>query len=74
MAKPDIIVANYGTNTLLLLLGYHSQVFANRVLVQLEYGSQPFFILVGDLNNDRKLDFTVTCNGTDSLRIYLQTC
>ena len=70
----DIIITNYGTNNVIVLLGYHSGAFANRLSIQLEFGSAPFLVLVGDFNNDRKLDFTVANSGTDSLRIYLQTC
>ena len=70
----DIIIANYGTNNVVVLLGYHSGSFTNRLSMQLEVGSHPFLVLVGDLNNDRKLDFTVVNIGTDRLQIYLQTC
>ena len=70
----DIIVANYDTNTLFVFLKYHTGLFGNMVFIQLEFGSHPFSVLVGDFNNDRKLDFTVANNGTDSLQIYLQAC
>ncbi len=70
----DIIIDNYGTNNLGILRGYPDGTFANMVLIQLEYGSHPFSVLVGDFNNDRKLDFTVANDGTDSLQIFLQTC
>ena len=70
----DIIVAVYGASSVLVLFGYHSGTFADRVLIQLEFGSHPFSVLVGDFNNDRKFDFTVANSGTDSLQIYLQTC
>jgi hypothetical protein len=70
----DIVVANYGTNNLAVLRGYGNGTFGNRVLIQLEYGSHPFSVLVGDFNNDRKLDFAVANSGTDSLQIFLQTC
>ena len=71
---PDIVVANYGSNNLGIFLGYGDGTFAEMILVSLEYGSRPFFVLVGDFNNDRKLDFAVANNGTDSLYILLQTC
>ena len=70
----DIIVANYDVNTVLVLRGYHNGTFANMVLVQLEYRSHPFSVVVGDFNNDRKLDFAVANNGADSLEVFLQTC
>lgn len=62
----DIIVASYGSNNVVVLRGYHDGTFANMVIIQLEYGSRPFSVLVSDFNNDRKLDFAVANNGTDS--------
>jgi len=70
----DIIVANYDDSSVVLLLGHRDSTFGNMVSIQLKYGSYPFSVLVGDFNNDRKLDFTVANNGTDSLQIFLQTC
>jgi hypothetical protein len=70
----DIIVANYGSNNLGIFLGHGDGTFVGMTLIPLEYGSHPFMVLVGDLNNDRKLDFVVAHNGTDSLHIFLQTC
>jgi hypothetical protein len=70
----DIVVANYGSNNLDIFLGHGDGTFAERTPVPLDYGSRPFMVLVGDFNNDRKLDFAVANYGTDSLQILLQTC
>ena len=70
----DIIVANYLTSNIVILLGYGDGTFGSVILFQMKYGSHPFFIVVGDFNNDRKLDFVVANSGTDSLEIALQTC
>jgi len=70
----DIIVANYGSNNLGIFLGHGDGTFVGMTLIPLEYRSHTFMVLVGDLNNDRKLDFAVAHNGTDSLHIFLQTC
>ncbi|CAF1400696.1 unnamed protein product [Rotaria sordida] len=70
----DIIVANHDNNNLGALLGYGNGAFASIILFPLDYGSNPFAIVVGDFNNDRKLDIAVANNGTDSLNILLQTC
>jgi hypothetical protein len=40
----------------------------------MEYDARPFSVVIGDFNNDRKLDFAVANNGTDNLNIFLQTC
>ncbi len=70
----DIIVANYGSNNLGIFLGHGDGAFVEMTLIPLEYGSHPFMVLVGDLNNDHKLDFAVANSGTESLHILLQTC
>jgi hypothetical protein len=70
----DIIVANYGNNKLGVLLGYNDGTFTNIILFSMEYGTRPFSVVVGDFNSDRKVDLVVANNGTDSLRIFSQTC
>jgi hypothetical protein len=70
----DIVVANYGTNNLCVLLGHGNGTFGSPILFLMDYGSHPFSVVVGDFNNDRKLDLAVANNGTDSLYILLQTC
>jgi hypothetical protein len=70
----DIIVANYGTNNLCVLLGLGNGTFASLILFSMNYGSHPFSVVVGDFNSDKKLDFAVANDGTDSLNIFLQTC
>jgi hypothetical protein len=68
----DIVVVNYVSNNLGVFLGNGDGTFTKMTLFPLEYGSGPFSVLVGDFNNDRKLDFAVANNGTDSLHILLQ--
>jgi len=70
----DIIVAIPDTNNIGILLGYGNGMFANVFKVSLNYGSSPFMIGIGDFNNDRKLDFAVANEDSDSLSILLQTC
>ena len=70
----DIIVANYDTNDVGILRGHGDGTFAEMISVPSKYGSQPFSVAVGDFNNDKKLDFAVANNGTDSLYIFLQNC
>ncbi|CAF4628800.1 unnamed protein product [Rotaria sp. Silwood2] len=70
----DIIVANYGTNNIGVLLGHGNSSFASIKFFSISYGSLPFSILVGDLDNDGKLDFVVANEGADNLNIFLQTC
>jgi hypothetical protein len=70
----DIVVTNHATNTLGVFLGYGNGTFTSLIPFSLAYGSQPFFVVVGDFNSDKKLDFAVANEGTDSLNILLQTC
>ena len=70
----DIIVVNYAVNNLGLFLGYGNGTFAKVIPFQLEYGSQPFSVVTGDFNSDKKIDIAVANNGSDSLNIFFQTC
>ncbi|CAF3221632.1 unnamed protein product [Rotaria sp. Silwood2] len=71
---PDIVVANHGTNNLGVFLGYGNGTFTSFISFSLDYGSNPFFVVTGDFNNDRKVDLAVANDGTDSLNILLQSC
>ncbi len=70
----DIVVLNYYSNTVGVLLGYGNGSFAVIKTFSVGYGSQPFSFAVADFNNDTKPDTAVANNGTDSLKIMLQTC
>jgi hypothetical protein len=70
----DIIVVNYGTNNIGVLLGNGNGTFAGIRKFSTDYGSRPFFVVVNDFNNDNQLDFLVANEGTDSLTVLLQTC
>jgi FG-GAP-like repeat len=71
---PDIVVVNHGTHSIGVLLGFGDGTFADPTFFQLKYGSFPFFVVVADFNNDKKVDFAVANSGTDNLYILLQTC
>ena len=71
---PDIIVANYGTNEVRVFVSDGNGAFADIIVISTGYGSHPFFVVTGDFNNDQKVDFAVANEGSDNLKIFLQTC
>jgi hypothetical protein len=70
----DIIVANHGADNVGVLLGNGNGTFKDILRFSTGYGSVPFSIVVGDLNNDEKLDYVVANEGYDNLEVFLQTC
>jgi hypothetical protein len=70
----DITVAISDINIIGILLGYGNGIFADLVKFPIDYGSLPSSVVVGDFKDDRKLDFAVVNEGSDSLEILLQTC
>ena len=70
----NLMVANYAANNIVVLLGYGNGRFSNAKEVFLDYNSHPIAIIKGDFNKEKKLDFVVINEGTDTLKILLQTC
>ena len=54
--KPDLLTANYGTNSVGVLLGNGNGTFAAAVAYSTGSGSQPFGLAVADVNADGRLD------------------
>ena len=67
--KPDIVVANQGTNTISVFIGTGAGVFVSKV--DYTTGSIPFFVAIGDLNGDGKPDITVANNSSTSVSVFL---
>jgi len=70
----DIILAILDVNMIGIFVGYGNGIFTDLVKFSMDYESLPSSVVVDDFNNDRKLDFAVVNEGTDSLKIILQTC
>jgi hypothetical protein len=66
----DVAAANYGTNSIGILLGNGNGTFADQKLFSLG-SSRPLFVTVGDFDNDNRMDIVVANNGTDSISILL---
>ena len=64
----DIIVANYGTNSIGVFLGDNDGKFRDYQIYSLG-PSRPMSFSIGHLNNDDRFDIGVICNGTISLII-----
>ena len=65
----DIFVANYGTETIGVLIGYDNGTFVEYVTYSTGLGSRPNAITVLDFNNDNRLDIAITNDGTNNIAI-----
>ena len=67
----DLVMVNYGTNSVGVLLGYGNGSFQPHTTYFTEYDSTPHSLALGDFNNDNHLDIAVTNYGTSSIGILL---
>ncbi|CAF4076324.1 unnamed protein product, partial [Rotaria sp. Silwood1] len=65
----DIVIANFGTNSIGLLLGLQNGSFANQTVLSM-VSSRPVWIHVADLNNDTALDIVAANYGTHSVSVF----
>ncbi|CAF1645956.1 unnamed protein product, partial [Adineta ricciae] len=67
----DIVVANYGSNTLGILLGCNGKTFFDQIIYSTGDFSQPYDVAIGDVNNDQYLDVLIVNLGTDNIGVFL---
>jgi hypothetical protein len=70
----DIAVANsyyYTVNSMGVFLGYGNGNFAQQTTYSTGYGSETCSIVVGDVNNDKRLDIVVANRGTDNVGVFI---
>ncbi|CAF1080970.1 unnamed protein product [Rotaria sordida] len=67
----DLVIANYGTNNILLLNGNGDGTFDRNMLLPIGLDSHPYAIVIDDFNNDAELDITVVNHGTNNVDIFL---
>ena len=70
----DIVISNYGTNTILVLYGYGNGTFGNDALYKLGYDYRPYSVAIIDLNNDNWMDIAVACYNTDHIETLVMMC
>jgi hypothetical protein len=67
----DIAVANPGSNTIGVFLGFGSKPFSRVLLGKTGTNSQPHSVATGDFNNDGLSDIAIANYGTNNVGIYL---
>ncbi|CAM2716606.1 unnamed protein product [Rotaria socialis] len=65
----DIVVANSNKNTICIFLGYGNGNFTLLKCYSTGLGSEPSFIVVGDLNKNNQTDLVVTNKGINNLLV-----
>lgn len=69
--KPDVLTANYGTNSVGVLLGNGTGAFAAAVAYSTGSGSQPFGLAVADVNADGRPDIVSANTFTFAVGVLL---
>jgi hypothetical protein len=67
----DIVVSNSLMDTIGVFIGYENGTFRDMTAYSTGYGSNPLFVIVGDFNNDNRIDIAVANNGSNSVGIFL---
>ncbi|CAF1523841.1 unnamed protein product [Adineta ricciae] len=66
----DIVVSNSGSDSIGILFGYSNGSFAQQMVYSTGISSNPYFVVLNDLNNDERLDIVVANNGMGSFGIF----
>lgn len=73
-SKPDLAIANYGSNTVSVLRNTSSlQAINFAVKVDIPAGNNPYSVAIGELSGDNKSDLAVSNNSGNTISIFLNT-
>ncbi|CAF4050650.1 unnamed protein product, partial [Adineta steineri] len=67
----DIATANYGTNTIGILLGCGNRMYLNSTLYSTGNNSYPSSLAIGDFNKDSMMDLVVANSGTNNIVVFM---
>ncbi|CAF3652269.1 unnamed protein product [Rotaria sp. Silwood1] len=67
----DVALANTGKNNVGIFIRLPNEIFDDMVAYSTGVGSAPFFLAVGDLNNDNHSDIVATNSKTDNIAVFL---
>ena len=70
---PDTVVANYGTSNVGLFLSNGDGAFQAMIAFLIRNGSQPYFLHIGDMNNDGRPDIVVASYGANNIGVLFGT-
>jgi hypothetical protein len=70
----DIVIANSGISTILVLYGHGNGTFGNEMSYELGYEYRPTSVAATDLNKDGWLDIVIACYGTDYIETLIKMC
>ncbi|CAM4818368.1 unnamed protein product [Rotaria magnacalcarata] len=72
--KTDIIVANYDSNNVGVLLNIGNGTFAAQATYSTGSGSGPYYVAAADVNDDGKCDIIVANYGLNNVGVLLNNC
>jgi hypothetical protein len=70
----DIVIANTGTNTVLIFYGTGNRTFMRSESHGFPYGYHPTSVVIADLNNDHWSDISIASYGSSNVDVLLHIC
>ncbi|CAF3884838.1 unnamed protein product [Rotaria sp. Silwood1] len=70
-SQVDIAVVNTDANNVGIFLGYGNGSFTKQVTYSTRYGTRPYWVALGDFNNDNKIDMVTANHYDNSISIFL---